>query len=465
MRVRVLPPHPTSSLLTSAWGLWAFDRITVRETDEIPADVLPLAQEKRLELIEHLAEVDEQMSDLFLDEAEITPVDIASAIRRATIANDFTPVFLGSALANTGVQAMLDGVIAYLPDPSEVPNQALDTELPPNAPPVPLVPAAKAPLVGLAFKLEEGRFGQLTYMRIYQGTLKRGMTLFNARTGKKIKVPRLVRMHSADMEVRVVAAARFDSALWLTHVFCLARSRRSRVSAVERSAPCSVSTVRPETRSTTVRRPTRWYVFLAFSPVQGFLTFTSPFDLAPARKDVDVRARARRLACPYANWKGLAPVLQGAQQVHQGGPHLPSSRRQGVVRGASSSILPVLLPFEPVRSDHPDLLPTDAQTIISGMGELHLEIYVERLRREYNVECTTGRPRVAFRETIAQRAEFDFTHKKQTGGSGQFAKIKGYVEPMEIDPENQGIDVEFESRIIAGAIPAGFIPAIEKVRF
>lgn len=184
-----------------------FDRITVRETDEIPADVLPLAQEKRLELIEHLAEVDEQMSDLFLDEAEITPVDIASAIRRATIANDFTPVFLGSALANTGVQAMLDGVIAYLPDPSEVPNQALDTELPPNAPPVPLVPAAKAPLVGLAFKLEEGRFGQLTYMRIYQGTLKRGMTLFNARTGKKIKVPRLVRMHSADMEVRVFATA------------------------------------------------------------------------------------------------------------------------------------------------------------------------------------------------------------------------------------------------------------------
>lgn len=209
MRVRVLPPPPASSLLTSAWGLWpiCFDRITVRETDEIPADVLPLAQEKRLELIEHLAEVDEQMSDLFLDEAEITPVDIASAIRRATIANDFTPVFLGSALANTGVQAMLDGVIAYLPDPSEVPNQALDTELPPNAPPVPLVPAAKAPLVGLAFKLEEGRFGQLTYMRIYQGTLKRGMTLFNARTGKKIKVPRLVRMHSADMEVRIFAAA------------------------------------------------------------------------------------------------------------------------------------------------------------------------------------------------------------------------------------------------------------------
>lgn len=159
-----------------------------------------LAEAKRLELIEHVAEVDEVLSDLFLDEQPISPTDLANAIRRATCANAFTPVFLGSALANTGVQSLLDGVVAYLPDPSEVPNQALDTTLPERAPPVPLVPAANAPLVGLAFKLEEGRFGQLTYMRIYQGTLKRGMTLFNARTGKKIKVPRLVRMHSADME-------------------------------------------------------------------------------------------------------------------------------------------------------------------------------------------------------------------------------------------------------------------------
>jgi elongation factor G len=164
--------------------------------------VAELAAAKRAELIEHVAEVDETLSDLFLDEQPISPTDLAAAIRRATLANAFTPVFLGSALANTGVQALLDGVVAYLPDPSEVPNQALDTTLPERAPPVPLVPAAEAPLVGLAFKLEEGRFGQLTYMRIYQGTLKRGMTLYNARTGKKIKVPRLVRMHSADMEVR-----------------------------------------------------------------------------------------------------------------------------------------------------------------------------------------------------------------------------------------------------------------------
>jgi elongation factor G len=141
------------------------------------------------------------MSDLFLDEQPISPATIAECIRRCTINNSFTPVMLGSAIKNTGVQALLDGVIAYLPNPSEVEAVAADATLPVAAPPVTLVPAADAPLMGLAFKLEEGKFGQLTYMRIYQGTLTRGMQIFNARTGKKVKVPRLVRMHSAEMEV------------------------------------------------------------------------------------------------------------------------------------------------------------------------------------------------------------------------------------------------------------------------
>ncbi len=138
--------------------------------------------------------------DLFLNELPITPYDIASAVRRATINLTFTPVFMGSAIKNTAVQPLLDGLCQYLPNPSEVPAQALDTALPAAAPPVPLVPAREAPLVGLAFKLEEGRYGQLTYMRVYQGSLKRGGVIFNARTGKKVKVPRLVRMHSDEME-------------------------------------------------------------------------------------------------------------------------------------------------------------------------------------------------------------------------------------------------------------------------
>jgi elongation factor G len=176
-------------------------RNQIVETDEIPDNVRALAEEKRAELIEHLSEADETLCDLFLDEQPISNLDIAQALRRATISLSFTPVFVGSAIKNTGIQPLLDGVAAYLPSPDEVHNQALDAALPSHAPPVPLVPAQDAPLVGLAFKLEEGRYGQLTYMRVYQGELKRGSLIYNARTGKKVKVPRLVRMHSDEMEV------------------------------------------------------------------------------------------------------------------------------------------------------------------------------------------------------------------------------------------------------------------------
>lgn len=176
-------------------------RSTVVESDEIPADVLPLAKEKRTELIEQLADVDEEMCELFLEEKEPTVAQLEAAIRRSTIALKFSPVFLGSAIKNTAVQPMLDGVCAYLPNPSEADVVAHDTSLPMSASPVPLTPAADAPLVSLAFKLEESRFGQLTYMRVYQGSLRKGAYIFHARTGKKVKVPRLVRMHSNEMEV------------------------------------------------------------------------------------------------------------------------------------------------------------------------------------------------------------------------------------------------------------------------
>jgi elongation factor G len=170
-------------------------------SDDIPKELLELAQSKRSELIEQLAEVDETLGEIVLMDETPTNLDIADAIRRSTISLKFSPVFLGSAIKNTGVQPMLDGVCNYLPNPAEREIQAHDTALPAGAPPVVLTPAADAPLVGLAFKLEEGRFGQLTYMRVYQGTLKKAMQLYNARTGKKVKVPRLVRMHSNEMEV------------------------------------------------------------------------------------------------------------------------------------------------------------------------------------------------------------------------------------------------------------------------
>lgn len=172
------------------------------ESDEIPAEVLELAKEKRAELIGQIADIDDEIGELFLEDKEPTTEQLAAAIRRATVALKFTPVFMGSAIKNTAVQPLLDGVCAYLPNPSEVEAVAHDVTLPISAPPVPLAPAAAAPLVALAFKLEESRFGQLTYMRVYQGTLKKGGIIFHGRTGKKLKVPRLVRMHSNEMEVR-----------------------------------------------------------------------------------------------------------------------------------------------------------------------------------------------------------------------------------------------------------------------
>ena len=169
-------------------------------SDEIPESLLELAQAKRTELIEQLAEVDEQIGETILMDEQPTNLEIADAIRRTTVGLKFSPVFMGSAIKNTGVQALLDGVCNYLPNPAEREVLAHDMNQA-GAPQVSLAPAADAPLVGLAFKLEEGRFGQLTYMRVYQGTLKKAMQIYNARTGKKVKVPRLVRMHSNEMEV------------------------------------------------------------------------------------------------------------------------------------------------------------------------------------------------------------------------------------------------------------------------
>lgn len=171
------------------------------ESDDIPESVLELAKQKRMELIEQLAEVDDEMGEIFLNDQEPSQTQLVEAIRRTTVGLKFSPVFLGSAIKNTAVQPLLDGVCTYLANPAESEVVAHDTSLPASAPPVALVPAAAAPLVALAFKLEEGRFGQLTYMRVYQGTMKKGQFIFHGRTGKRIKVPRLVRMHSNEMEV------------------------------------------------------------------------------------------------------------------------------------------------------------------------------------------------------------------------------------------------------------------------
>lgn len=171
---------------------------TLRETDEIPADLQETVKQRKAMLIETLADVDEEIADLFLEGEEPTQDQLKAAIRRATISLKFTPVLMGSALADKSVQPMLDAVIDYLPNPAEVENLALDRKR--DEAPVKLVSYNSLPFTGLAFKLEESNFGQLTYIRVYQGTLKKGMTVFNAKNDKKIKIPRIVRMHSNEME-------------------------------------------------------------------------------------------------------------------------------------------------------------------------------------------------------------------------------------------------------------------------
>lgn len=170
----------------------------IRVSDEIPADLIDLCKEKRATLIETLADVDDEIAEIFLMEETPTNAQIKAAIRRATISLKFTPVLMGSALADKSVQPMLDAVCDYLPNPSEVENMALDKKR--AEAPVKLVSYNDLPFVGLAFKLEESNFGQLTYIRVYQGSLKKGMNVFNARSDKKVKIPKIVRMHSNEME-------------------------------------------------------------------------------------------------------------------------------------------------------------------------------------------------------------------------------------------------------------------------
>ncbi|KAH9927695.1 elongation factor G mitochondrial [Fomitopsis serialis] len=350
-------------------------------SDEIPDSVIDFAKQKRRELIEQLADVDEEMGEMIIMDEEPNTQQLAEAIRRATVGLKFSPVFMGSAVKNTAVQPLLDGVCAYLPTPEEAGAVAHDTSLPVDAPMVPLVPAAQAPLVALAFKLEEGRFGQLTYMRVYQGSLRKGQFIFHARSGKRVKVPRLVRMHSNEMED---------------------------IEAIGPGEICAMFGVDCASGDTFTDGSTSYSMMSMFVPEPVI-----SLSLKPKGQETPNFSRALN------RFQKEDPTFR----VH--------------VDGESK------------------------ETIISGMGELHLEIYVERMRREYNVDCVTGKPRVAFRETITERANFFYTHKKQTGGAGQYGRVIGFVEPMQADPET-GKDVEFVNQVMGGNIPTSYIPACEK---
>jgi len=350
----------------------------IRE-EEIPADRVEEAKTARRALIAAVADHDDEMAEIFLAEQEPTIEQINAAIRRVTISLKMTPVFIGSAYKNKGVQLLLDGVLAYLPNPAEVQNIALDQNK--NEEKVVLASDPKKPFVGLAFKLEDGKYGQLTYMRVYQGSLSKGEFIINNSSGRKrVKVPRLVRMHSNEMNDIDNASAGDIVALF----------------GVECSSGDTFTTEDINYTMTSMHVPDS-VISLAVSPKDK--TSTQNFSKALNRFTKE----------------------------------------------------------DPTFRVHRD--EESAQTIISGMGELHLEIYIERMKREYATEVIAGKPQVAYREAMSMKSEFSYTHKKQTGGSGQYGKVAGYIEPLPADHET---GYEFVDDIVGGSIPREFIPACDK---
>ncbi len=346
------------------------------ETDMIPPSVGDLVLERRRKLIETLADVDDEIAEMFLEEQTPTNEQIKAAIRRATISLKFTPVFMGSALADKSIQPMLDGVCDYLPNPSEVENLALDRRR--QEAPVKLVSYNSLPFVGLAFKLEESNFGQLTYIRVYQGSVRKGAQVLNARTNKKVKVPRIVRMHSNEMED---------------------------VSEIGAGEICAVFGIDCASGDT-------------FTDSNLDYSMTSMFVPEPVIS----------LAIKPKDQRDLSNFSKAMSRFQR---------------------------EDPTFRVHVD---TESQeTIISGMGELHLFIYVERMRREYNVACTTGQPQVAYRETITEKVTFDHLLKKQTGGAGDYARVVGWMEPTGALEASQ-----FVQQISGGAISEKFLFACDK---
>ncbi len=349
----------------------------IRE-EAIPEALKERAESLRHDLIEAMADFDDAIAEKFLEDKPVSTEELRKAIRNSTIALQFIPVMMGSAFKNKGVQLLLDAVGYYLPNPTEVTNVAHDQDN--NEAKVILESRPDKPLVMLAFKLEDGRYGQLTYTRLYQGKLSKGDVIHNSTNGKKIRVSRLVRMHADEMHD---------------------------IENAEAGDICAMFGVDCASGDTFTDGTVRYTMTSMHVPDAVISLAVWPKDKAGA--------------------------------------------------GNFSKALNRFTREDPTFRVHRD--EESAQTIISGMGELHLDIYMERIKREYGCEVQNGQPQVAYRETVSQRADFVYTHKKQTGGSGQFAKIGGYIEPLPAD----AVEIfEFVDDIKGGAIPREFIPACEK---
>jgi elongation factor G len=346
--------------------------------EDVPADMVDKVEEYRAELIETAVEQDDDIMERFLEGQEPTIDEIKKCIRKGTINLSFFPTYCGSSFKNKGLQLVLDAVVDYLPNPTEVKPQP-EVDLEGNETGKFAIVDASAPFRGLAFKIMDDKFGALTFTRIYSGTLKKGDTILNSFTGKSERVSRMVEMHANDRtEVDIAQAGDIVAIVGMKNV-------QTGHTLCDEKNP---ATLEP-------------------------MVFPDPvISIAVAAKD---KANAEKLA------NAIGKMVQED----------PSFRVE-----------------------------TDEETnemILKGMGELHLDIKIDILKRTHKVEVVVGAPQVAYRETITKRIEDEYTHKKQSGGSGQFAKISYIIEPLE-----PGEGFVFESKVVGGNVPKEYIPAVEK---
>lgn len=355
--------------------------------EPVPAELMSQAQTARQHMLETLSMSSDELMALLLEEQEVPVPLIRTVIREATLAHQITPVMMGSAYKNKGVQELLDAVTYYLPSPldreitaTDLDKQPKEGETDPHWNRVRLDSDPNKPLVAMAFKTVVEQYGQLTYTRIYQGKIVKGESYVNTRTGKRVRFGRLVRMHANDRED--VEFAEAGDIIAIVGVDCASGD-------------------------TFCAEGTNYALESIYVP-----DAVIKLSIEPAKRD-------------------------GADKLSKA---LERFRRED--------------PTFRVMTDE-----ETGQTLIAGMGQLHLDIYVERIKREYGVECIIGQPRVAYRETPTRQVEFNFKHKKQTGGSGQYAHVVGVMEPL---PEDHPVPYEFVNEITGGRIPKEYIPAVDK---
>ncbi len=352
---------------------------TVR-VEAIPAEMAAEARAARHRLLEALSMYSDELMEILLSEEE-PPLELVESVLRSAVAQlEFTPVFLGTAYRNKGVQPLLDAVVRLLPSPLDCTTKAFAKDAQGQQKEIELTPDPEKPTVAMAFKIAEDSYGTLTFMRIYQGRFQKGGTYVNQRTGRKERFSRIVRMHADQRED--IDEAQAGDIVAVLGVDCASGD--------------------------------------TYASVRDYCTLQSMFVPEPViRMAVAPLARdgADRLSKALHRFRREDPTL-----------HVSTDDETG-------------------------------ETIIAGMGELHLDVYVERIRREYGVEVEAGAPKVNYREAPTQAAEFNTRHRKQTGGSGQYAHIVGRLDVVPEDAEDTFL---FEENVVGGRIPKQYIPAVEK---